>query len=40
MGDKNTTYISMATIERNKVLVFAGNPNDKEKLDKLWIMEL
>ena len=40
VGDKNTTYISMATIERNKVLVVAGNPNDKEKLDKLWIMEL
>ena len=40
MGGKNTTYISMATIERNKVLVVAGNPNDKEKLDKLWIMEL
>lgn len=40
VGGPNTTYISMATIERNKVLVVAGNPNDKQKLDRLWIMEL
>lgn len=40
VGGQNTTYISMTTIERNKVLVVAGNPNDKEKLDRLWIMEL
>ena len=40
VGGPNTPYISMATIERNKVLVVAGNPNDKQKLDRLWIMEL
>ena len=32
--------ISMAKVERNKVLVVAGNPNDKQKLDRLWIMKL
>ncbi len=40
VGGPNTKYISMAKIERNKVLVVAGNANDKDKLDKLWIMEL
>ena len=40
VGGPNTTYISLAKIERNKVLVVAGNTNDKQKLDRLWIMEL
>lgn len=40
IGGPDTKYISMAHIEYNKVLIVAGNANDKNKLDRLWILEM